>query len=151
MKQLILLGGKENRMGKFLNSGQTCVAPDYIFVHKSVKDKLAEADDQTDPRCLGADPCRNEEYPKMINEKHYERVLGLTKDAHVVCGGGSRKETLQIEPTILDQVSWDHPVMQEEIFGPIMPILVYDNLDDVIRKINDMPHPWRFTSSLLIR
>ena len=137
----IALAAKRIVWGKFLNSGQTCVAPDYIFVHKSVKDKLLKQMTKQIRRMFGTDPCRNEEYPKMINEKHYERVLGLTKDAHVVCGGGSRKETLQIEPTILDQVSWDHPVMQEEIFGPLLPVLTFYDLEEVVAQVTARPKP----------
>ena len=112
------------------------MAPDYIFVHKSVKDKLLKQMTKQIRRMFGTDPCRNEEYPKMINEKHYERVLGLTKDAHVVCGGGSRKETLQIEPYYSGSGKLGSiPVMQEEIFGPVLPVLTFYDLEEVVAQV----------------
>lgn len=137
----ISLAAKRIVWGKFLNCGQTCVAPDYIFVQKNVKEKLLRQMGKQIRRMYGKDPCRNEEYPKMINEKHFERVLGLIRDAHVVCGGGSRKETLQIEPTILDQVTWEHPVMREEIFGPVLPVLTFYDLKEAAAQISARPRP----------
>ena len=137
----ISLAAKRIVWGKFLNCGQTCVAPDYIFVQKNVKEKLLRQMEKQIRKMYGKDPCRNGEYPKMINEKHFERVLGLIRDAHVVCGGGSRKETLQIEPTILDQVTWEHPVMREEIFGPVLPVLTFYDLKEAAAQISARPRP----------
>lgn len=137
----ISLAARRIVWGKFLNCGQTCVAPDYIFVHKSVKDKLLKQMAKQIRKMYGNDPCRNEEYPKMINRKHFDRVLGLIRDARVVCGGGSRQETLQIEPTILDQVTWEHPVMQEEIFGPVLPVMTFYDLQEVVAQVSARPRP----------
>lgn len=133
------LAAKRIVWGKFLNSGQTCVAPDYILVQKSVKDKLVKYMKRYIAKMYGTDPCSNPEYPKMINEKHFERVTGLMKDTNILCGGGSNAATLQIEPTILDKVTWESPVMQEEIFGPLLPVLTFYDLKEAIELVNARP------------
>ena len=127
--------------GKYLNCGQTCVAPDYIYCHRSVKDALVKEIQHQIQTQYGEEPLHNPDYGKMINEKHFDRILGLIQKQNVVHGGGSDRNTLRIEPTVLDNVSFADPVMQEEIFGPLMPILVFDSLDEVIARINSMPHP----------
>lgn len=137
----IKLAAKRIVWGKFLNSGQTCVAPDYILVHKSVKEKLLKQLVRYIRRMYGEDACRNPEYPRIVNEKHFNRILGLLADSHIVCGGGSSKETLQIEPTVLDHVTWDSPVMQEEIFGPILPVLTFYDLKEAKAAVNAKPRP----------
>ncbi len=137
----IRLAAKRIVWGKFLNCGQTCVAPDYILVQKSVKDKLVRQIEKYIRKMYGSDPCCNPEYPKMINRKHFDRVLGLIKDAHVVCGGGSRIDTCQIEPTVLGNITWNHPVMQEEIFGPVLPVLTYYDLKEAVALVNARPKP----------
>ena len=137
----IKLAAKRIVFGKYLNCGQTCVAPDYIYCHRSVKDKLIKEVRKQIQKQYGKQPLRNPDYGKIINEKHFDRLLGLIDEKKVVHGGNSDRNALRIEPTVMDNVTFSDAVMQEEIFGPIMPILVYDNLDDVIRKINDMPHP----------
>ena len=135
------LAAKRIVFGKYLNCGQTCVAPDYIYCHRSVKDKLIKEVRKQIQKQYGKQPLRNPDYGKIINEKHFDRLLGLIDEKKVVHGGNSDRNSLRIEPAVMDNVTFSDAVMQEEIFGPIMPILVYDNLDDVIRKINDMPHP----------
>lgn len=137
----IKLAAKRIVFGKYLNCGQTCVAPDYIYCHRSVKDKLIKEVRKQIQKQYEKQPLRNPNYGKIINEKHFGRLLGLIDEKKVVHGGNSDRNALRIEPTVMDNVTFSDAVMQEEIFGPIMPILVYDNLDDVIRKINDMPHP----------
>ncbi len=127
--------------GKYLNCGQTCVAPDYIYCHRSIKDALVKEIQHQIQTQYGEEPLHNPDYGKMINEKHFDRILGLIQKQNVVHGGGSDRNTLRIEPTVLDNVSFADPVMQEEIFGPLMPILVFDSLDEVITRINSMPHP----------
>ncbi len=106
--------------GKILNSGQTCVAPDYLIVHPEVKNALFEAMKKELIAMLGEKPLEAEEYPRMVNEKHYERVMGLIKGEEVIVGGYGNPDTLQIAPTILDKVTLESPVMQEEIFGPVV-------------------------------
>lgn len=127
--------------GKYLNCGQTCVAPDYIYCDSSIKDALvAEIKEQVEVQ-YGKEPLSNPDYGKIINEKHFQRLLGLIDSNKVVTGGRSNAETLQISPTVMDNVTFEDAVMQEEIFGPIMPILTFDNLEEAIEKINSMEHP----------
>ena len=123
--------------GKYLNCGQTCVAPDYICCHSSVKDAfLAEVKKQISLQ-FGEQPLSSSNYGKIINEKHFNRISGLIDKNKVVFGGQTDSETLQISPTVMDHVTYEDKVMQEEIFGPIMPILTYDSLDELIHKIKD--------------
>ena len=135
------LAAKRIVWGKFLNSGQTCVAPDYILVQNSVKDKLVRYMEKYIRKMFGKDPIQNPDYPKMINEKHFNRVLGLAERAHVVCGGGSDVDMLKIEPTVLDRVTWESPVMQEEIFGPLLPVLTFYDIEEAIQMVNARPRP----------
>ena len=145
----IKLAAKRIVFGKYLNCGQTCVAPDYVYCHRSVKDKLIKEVQKQIRRQYGKQPLRNSDYGKIINEKHFDRILGLIDEKKVVHGGGSDRSTLRIEPTVMDNVSFSDAVMQEEIFGPVMPVLTFDSLDEAIRRINSMPHPlalYLFTS-----
>ncbi|MCQ2613494.1 MAG: aldehyde dehydrogenase [Treponemataceae bacterium] len=137
----IKLAAKRLVFGKLLNCGQTCVAPDYVYVHSSVKEKFVEAVKAQIVKQYGEKPLENPDFGKMINEKHFARVMGLINKDKVVFGGNTKPETLQIEPTVMVDVTFDDAVMQEEIFGPLMPIMTYDNLDDVIAKINSMESP----------
>ncbi len=89
----------------------------------------------------GEVPCRNPEYPKIINEKHFNRLEGLLSDGRIIVGGDVNETTHQISPTIMDQVGWESPVMQEEIFGPILPVLEFDDIADVVRAVNSRPKP----------
>lgn len=144
------LAAKRIVFGKYLNCGQTCVAPDYIYCDASIKDQLIEEIKRQVKLQYTEQPLFNPAYGKIINEKHFQRILGLIDPEKVVLGGKSNPETLQIEPTVMDQVTFEDAVMQEEIFGPLMPILTYDSLDEAIRKINAMAHPlalYIFTSS----
>lgn len=135
------LAAKRIVWGKFLNAGQTCVAPDYILVQNSVKDKLVHYMKHYIRKMYGKNPLQNPEYPKMVNEKHFHRVADLTREVKVVCGGASDESRLKIEPTILEQVTWDSPVMQEEIFGPLLPVLTYYDLEEVVQMVNAKPRP----------
>ena len=137
----IRLAAKRIVFGKYLNCGQTCVAPDYIYCQRSVKDKLIKEVKKQIQKQYGKQPLRNSNYGKIINEKHFDRILGLIDEKKVVHGGNSDRKTLRIEPTVLDNVTFSDAVMQEEIFGPIMPILTFDSLDEVIHRVNAMPHP----------
>ena len=135
------LAAKRIVFGKYLNCGQTCVAPDYILCHSSVKDLLvAELCDQV-KRQYGENPLENHDYGKIVNEKHFDRICGLIDHSKVVQGGASNRETLQIAPTIMDHVTWEDAVMQEEIFGPLLPILTFDSFDEVYELLADKPKP----------
>ena len=127
--------------GKFLNCGQTCVAPDYIYCDKSICRPLAEEIKKEIIRQFGANPLNNPDYGKIINEKHFRRLTGLIDRKKVICGGSSNPDTLQIAPTVLTNVSFQDAVMQEEIFGPILPIITWHSLEEAIRKVNSLPHP----------
>lgn len=127
--------------GKFLNCGQTCVAPDYIYVQKSVKDRLVEELIKETRRQFTDRPLENRDYGKIVNEKHFNRIKGLIDKSKVVLGGEYDDKSLRIEPTIMDNVTFDDAVMQEEIFGPIMPILTFDTIENAVSVVNEHMHP----------
>ena len=106
-----------------------------MLVHKSVRKKLLTYLKRMTEKLYGMQPCKNREYPKIINEKHFDRLCGYIDQRHTVVGGEWSRKSGKIEPTILTRVSWDSPVMQEEIFGPILPVLVYEDLDEAIAQI----------------
>ena len=135
------LAAKRIVFGKYLNCGQTCVAPDYICCHSSVKDAFLQEVKKQIQLQFGVNPLSNPDYGKIINEKHFNRISSLIEKSKVVFGGQISPETLQIAPTVMDHVTYEDKVMQEEIFGPVMPVLTYDSLDKLIIKINSMPHP----------
>ena len=137
----ISLAARRIVFGKYLNCGQTCVAPDYILCHSSVKEKLLDALYKEIRRQYGENPLQNPDYGRIVNEKHFQRLLGLIDPDKVVTGGQSAPDTLQIAPTIMDCVTAGDPVMQEEIFGPILPILVYDNFEELYELLADRPKP----------
>lgn len=135
--------------GKFLNCGQTCVAPDYIFCDKEIKNELIVEIKKQIKRQFGDHPLENPDYGKIINQKHFDRICGLIPSEKVVHGGKTNAPSLQIEPAVLDNINFDDAVMQQEIFGPVLPVLTYDTLQDAIAKINSMAHPlalYLFTS-----
>ena len=135
------LAAKRIVFGKYLNCGQTCVAPDYIYCQESVKNRFIQEVKKQITAQFGERPLSNPDYGKIINEKHFNRILSLIEESKVVFGGTSDPKTLQISPTVMDGVTFQDKIMQEEIFGPVMPVLTYQNLDDVIQKVNSMPHP----------
>ncbi len=115
--------------GKYLNCGQTCVAPDYVLCDVRIRDRLVEAIRAEISRQFGADPLQNPDYGKIINEKHFHRLLGLMDAEKTVCGGQYDEKTLRIAPTVMTDVTWEDAVMGEEIFGPILPVLTYNAHD----------------------
>ena len=140
----IKLAARRIVFGKYLNCGQTCVAPDYILCHSSVRDEFIEEVKKQIKLQYGEDPLRNQNYGKIVNEKHFDRVSGLIDPTKVVVGGQINRETLQIAPTVMKDVTWEDAVMQEEIFGPIMPILTYDRFEDVYDMLADKAKPLAF-------
>lgn len=135
------LAAKRIVFGKFLNCGQTCVAPDYIYCDPSIKNELIAELKVQITKQFGTAPLENPNYGKIVNKKHYERITGLIDPAKVVMGGKVSPDTLQIEPTILDHVTFQDKVMQEEIFGPLLPVLAYNSIESAITTINSMEHP----------
>lgn len=135
--------------GKFLNAGQTCIAPDYILVEEAVHDAFVSALKEELVRMYGKEPLKNPDYGKIINRRHFDRISRLIDNEKVVFGGTIVPETLQIEPTILDGVSPEDSVMQEEIFGPVLPVLRIKDESEAFRFIQQRPHPlalYLFTS-----
>ncbi len=137
----IKLAAKRIVFGKYLNCGQTCVAPDYILCDKSIKDKFVTEIIKEIKKQYGDNPLNNSDYGKIINEKHFARLLGLIEKNKVVIGGNADEKTLKIAPTVMDNVSYDDAVMGEEIFGPIMPIIAYDDFNAVIDELKDKDKP----------
>jgi aldehyde dehydrogenase (NAD+) len=136
--------------GKFYNMGQTCIAPDYLLVDKRVKTKLVERMKYYITQFYGADPQQSPDLGRIINERHFSRLNNYLKDGNVLVGGQTNASEKYIAPTLLDQVSEDSPVMQDEIFGPILPILEYDNIEDAIRFVQRREPPlalYIFTNS----
>ena len=137
----IPLAAKRIVFGKFLNCGQTCVAPDYILCHESVKTQLlAELKVQIEKQ-YGPHPLENPDYGRIVSRKHFDRLCGLIPAEKVVFGGQQNAETLQIAPTVLSDVTWEDSVMQEEIFGPVLPVLTYRELDEVYAAVANQAKP----------
>ncbi len=134
------LAAKRIAWGKFINAGQTCVAPDYLYVHRDIKEEfinnLKESINE-----LYEDIVINGEFTRIVSERHFNRVTGLITSGEVLYGGNYSLDTLTIEPTVLGGVTWDAPVMQEEIFGPVLPVLEYDDEITMIHKITEHPKP----------
>lgn len=144
------LAAKRLVFGKFLNCGQTCVAPDYLLVQEQVKTELVRYIRFWIHKMFGEDPLKNPDYGKIINEKHYERIMELIQGEKVLEGGFGIKEKLQIAPTVLDQITGSSPIMQEEIFGPVLPVLTYQTLEEAEAFIRSREEPlalYLFTKS----
>ncbi|WP_145449815.1 aldehyde dehydrogenase [Staphylococcus epidermidis] len=129
--------------GKFTNAGQTCVAPDYILVQRKVKNDLIKALKKTITEFYGENIEKSLDFGRIVNQQHFNRLndlIQIHKD-NVVFGGNSSKEDLYIEPTLLDNITNDNKIMKEEIFGPILPIITYDNFDEVLEIIQSKSKP----------
>lgn len=137
----IPLAAKRIVFGKYLNCGQTCVAPDYILCDRTVYAELILALQKEITAQFGEDPLKNPDYGKIINQKHYDRIMGLIDPDKVVCGGCGDGQSLRIAPTIMKNVTFSDTVMGEEIFGPVLPILTYDTLEEAINIVEEHPHP----------
>ena len=145
----IKLAAKRIVFGKYLNCGQTCVAPDYILCERSVKDDFVQAVISEIKKQYGDDPLANSNYGKIINKKHFTRICGLIDEKKVVIGGNTNAATCQIAPTVMDGVTYEDAVMGEEIFGPVMPILTFDDFDQVVDELKTKDKPlalYLFTS-----
>jgi aldehyde dehydrogenase (NAD+) len=127
--------------GKFLNAGQTCVAPDYMLVHTNVKTLLIEEIKACVQTFYGASPEHSADYGRIINTRHFDRVTALLQHGHVILGGQTDRKHCYIAPTLIEHVPHDSPLMTEEIFGPILPILEFSNVSEVIELINNRPKP----------
>ncbi|MCT4543433.1 MAG: aldehyde dehydrogenase [Vallitalea sp.] len=137
----IKIAAKRIIWGKLVNCGQTCVAPDYILAHKDIKDKLIKELIKVINEYYGENIYESPDLPRIINEKHYKRLAGLINKDKVIFGGETIEKDNYIEPTIMDNVTWEDSVMQEEIFGPLIPVLEFDNTKEVITLLNSKPKP----------
>lgn len=129
--------------GKFLNAGQTCVAPDYLLVHTDVKEELVKELLKVLRKFYGNNPQQSKDYGRMIHARHFDRLTAiLEKESnHILIGGQTDRDHLYIAPTILENIDWDSPSMEEEIFGPILPMLTYEDLSQIIHRIRQKPKP----------
>ncbi len=144
------LAAKRIVWGKLINAGQTCIAPDYLYVHKSVKDELLAYMQAYAREWYGEDMLSHERCQRIVNARQYHRLIGYLREGRIVYGGSCNEAELRIEFTIVDQVNWTMPIMTDEIFGPILPVLEYGDLSEVIAGVNRQPKPlacYVFTAS----
>jgi len=127
--------------GKCVNAGQTCVAPDYVLVKRSVRDSFIDAFKQVTEEFYGEDPSLSPDYPRIINERHYKRITKLMNDIKILAGGRVIPADLYIEPTLLEVISLEHQVMKEEIFGPLLPMITYQEDKELAEIIGHNPNP----------
>lgn len=137
----INVAAKRVAWGKTLNAGQTCIAPDYLMVHEDVKSRFLKALGKAFAELLGSNPQESGHFVRVVNDAAFERLTGYFKDGNIVFGGHTDKAERYIEPTVLDNVSPDSPVMQEEIFGPIFPVLTFRNISEVTEFVTSREKP----------
>lgn len=137
----IRVAARRIAFGKILNAGQTCVAPDYLMIHASRKEEFVAEYRAAVQEMLGEEPLQNKEFTHIINARHFERLCGLMRDARAVVGGRSDAESLRIEPTLLDDITPASAAMQEEIFGPILPMMTWEKWNDVEDFVLSRPRP----------
>ena len=134
------LAAKRIVWGKFLNAGQTCISVDYVLVQRSVKERLVQCLlDEIEKRYTNAE-C-SDSYPNIISRHHYERLCGLLDGERIVLGGARNEKTMKIAPAVLPETGFDRPVMQEEIFGPLLPVIAYDRFGDMLGELKSRPRP----------
>jgi aldehyde dehydrogenase (NAD+) len=130
--------------GKCFNAGQTCVAPDFVLVHSSVHAELIGEIGSAIAGFYGPDPATSPDYGRVVNRAHLDRLVGLLAGEHVAVGGQSDAEQLYLAPTVVDNVSWNSPLMRDEIFGPVLPVLGYDDLTKELSRLSTRPKPLTF-------
>jgi aldehyde dehydrogenase (NAD+) len=150
----ITLAARKIAWGKFINAGQTCIAPDYVLVHASIKDKFLAEIKKTILEFYGEDPYVHPRYCRIINSRHFQRLTGLLEGTNIFFGGKTISAERYIEPTVIYPAKWQEPIMQEEIFGPLLPVLVYSDIQEAIKKIRQLPKPlslYLFTDNKIIQ
>ncbi len=135
------LAARRIAWGKFLNAGQTCVAPDYLVVHRNIKEKLISSIENYIIEFFGENAFESEEYPRIINERHFKRLEGYLKEGKIISGGKTDISNLYIEPTIIEGINFKNRIMEEEIFGPIFPVIEFEGMDEVTDIIKNNPKP----------
>lgn len=137
----IPLAAKRIVWAKLLNVGQSSAAPDYVIAHDSIKTQLIEEMINQLRSTYGVDPTHNPEYQRVVSREHFDRLRQLMNSGRIMWGGRANEETLQIEPTIIDRVSWKSPAMRQHIYGPVLPVLSYDDFTATLHSLNNLPHP----------
>lgn len=137
----IKLAAKRITFGKFTNAGQTCIAPDYLLVHESIKEKLLLEMTACIRDFYGEHPETHPQFGKNVSQRHFDRLTQFLSNGTIVTGGQRNEQELKIAPTILDDITWEDPVMQEEIFGPILPVMTFDSLHEAAHMIKARPKP----------
>lgn len=137
----IQLAAKRIAWGKYLNAGQTCIAPDYVYVHQDVRDEFVSAFREAVQQLYSENVLQGEHYTRIVSPRHFQRLISFLEDGRIVMGGKYDEARLQIEPTLMEELTWESPIMKDEIFGPILPMMTYDELNDVIVGIRQHPNP----------
>lgn len=137
----LTLAAKRILWGKFTNAGQTCIAPDYLYVHTEVKHELLNQMQEVLIEFYGEDPISDEKYAHIVSDNHFERLKSFLTNGDVLIGGQHKAEERVIAPTIIDDISWDDPIMQDEIFGPLLPVLEFNELEEVVNEVRSHPKP----------
>ncbi|GGC86624.1 aldehyde dehydrogenase [Thalassobacillus devorans] len=135
------LAAKRIVWGKFTNAGQTCIAPDFLYIHQDVKDKLLAKINKHIESMYGKNPLKNPDFTSIVSSGHFDRLTDFLDNGQIFTGGRTDRERLIIEPTIIDNISWTDPVMEEEIFGPILPVLTFENLTEAVDNLQDKEKP----------
>ncbi|WP_144471828.1 aldehyde dehydrogenase [Bacillus safensis] len=146
----IKLAAKRITFGKFTNAGQTCIAPDYLLVHESIKEEILREMTACIRDFYGEHPETHPYFGKNVSQRHFDRLTQFLSNGTIVTGGQRNEQELKIAPTILDDITWEDPVMQEEIFGPILPVMTFDSLHEAVHMIKARPKPlalYLFTTS----
>lgn len=135
------LAAKRIAWGKFINAGQTCIAPDYLYVHERVKQPFLDALQAAIASLYGDNPLESDNYSHIVNDQHFNRLTRFLDNGTLTVGGEINPTKRVIAPTVLTDITWEDPIMADEIFGPILPILTYDKLDEVIEHVRSQPKP----------
>ena len=135
------LAAKRIAWGKFINAGQTCVAPDYLYIHRDVQNEFLSLLEKAIKELYTEDVFESGEFTRIVSEKHFNRLTHFINGSSIYRGGQHDASTITIEPTVLTDVTWEDDVMQEEIFGPILPVLTYDDPTEMIQEIKKQPKP----------
>lgn len=127
--------------GKYMNAGQTCIAPDFVLAHSEIKEELVEELKKAIRKYYGKKPEKSDDYGRIINDSHFDRITGLMDGCKILHGGRSDKEARWIEPTIVNGIDWQHPVMKEEIFGPVLPVMIYSGQVSPVEMLRRLTNP----------
>jgi aldehyde dehydrogenase (NAD+) len=130
---------KKITWGKFLNAGQTCIAPDFVYIEESVKNEFLGHMEKWMHHFFGEDAQTSPDFGRIVSKRHFDRIEKLLTKGHTILGGKTDKTDLYIAPTLIDDVSWDDPIMKEEIFGPVLPILTFTDINEVVQTLQQKP------------